>query len=90
MSDEFTACRNAGIDYRHSIIHLAHKFAEGNVHVSNIESFRVLVKRAWFGPHYHYSRKYMPLFLSGSCWKYNHRYHMAPFDAFVDGIVRRL
>lgn len=90
MSDGFSAYWNARGDYKHAVIHLVHKFAEGNVHVSNIESLRVLVRRAWFGPHYHHSRKYMPLFLSGSCWKYNRRDHTAPFDAFVDGIVRRL
>ena len=30
-------------------------------------------KRAWYGTHHHYSRKYMPLYIAESCYKYNRR-----------------
>jgi hypothetical protein len=32
-----------------------------------------LLKRAWYGQHHHYSREYMPLYVSEACYKYNHR-----------------
>ena len=55
MSDEYNASRNARRDYKHSVIHHAHKFIKSNVHVNSIESFWGLVKRAWFGTHHRYS-----------------------------------
>ena len=90
VSDENTACRNAGIDYKHSVVHHAAKLAEDNVHVNNIESFWAVRQAGIVRRALPLQQKYMPLFLSGSCWKYNHRDYEAPFDAFVDGIVRRL
>jgi hypothetical protein len=31
------------------------------------------VKRAWYGTHHHYSVKYMSLYISEACYKYNNR-----------------
>ena len=87
ISDENNAYRNAGRGYKHSVIHHALKFVKGNVHGNNVESFWALVKRAWFDTHHHYCNKHLPLFLSESCWKYNHRDYMATVDAFAGGIV---
>lgn len=43
------------------------------IHTNTIEGFWSLVKRAWYGTHHHYSKKYAPLYIAEACWKYNHR-----------------
>jgi transposase-like protein len=40
---------------------------------NTIEGFRSLVKRAWYGSHHHFSRKYMELSISEAAYKYNRR-----------------
>jgi len=32
-----------------------------------------LVKRDWYGQHHHYSKKYINLYTSEACYKYNQR-----------------
>jgi transposase-like protein len=73
MTDEFS-----GYSRMHSVMdHLTinHKvaYAEGIVHTNSIEGFWSLVKRAYYGQHHHYSVKYMDLYISEACYKYNTR-----------------
>ena len=53
---------------------------ESMLHTNSIESFLALIKRAWYGSHHHYSRKYMPLYIAETCYKYNRRRSLTAFD----------
>ena len=57
----------------HATINHQIAYADGDIHTNTIEGFWALVKRAWYGPHHHYSRKYMPLYISEACYKFNKR-----------------
>ena len=41
------------------------------IYTNNIESFWAIVKRAWFGQHPHYSRRYTDLYIQEACYKQN-------------------
>ena len=47
---------------------------------NSIEGFWSMVKRAWYGQHHHYSVKYMNLYISEACYKYNQRKTPVTFD----------
>ena len=57
------------------------------IHTNTIEGFWSLVKRAWYGTHHHYSKKYAPLYIAEACWKYNHRNTENLFDVFMKGAM---
>lgn len=58
----------------HKVInHRGRRYVDGEVHTNTIEGFWSLLKRAWHGQHHHYSKRYMPLYISEACWKYNRR-----------------
>ena len=57
----------------HAVVNHSYEYANGPVHTNTIEGFWALIKRAWYGSHHHYSRKYMPLYVAEACYKYNHR-----------------
>jgi len=40
---------------------------------SGIEGFWATVKRSWYGQHHHYSKKFTPLYIAESVFKYNNR-----------------
>src|SRR5215210_406851 len=67
--------RLMGPDPNHAV-----EYANGQAHTNTIEGFWALVKRAWYGSHHHYSRKYMPLYISEACFKYNRRKQKCAFD----------
>jgi transposase-like protein len=73
ITDEFRAYRGIGQKMRHATINHSVAYADGHVHTNNIESFWALVKRAWYGQHHHYSRKYLPLYIAEACYKFNAR-----------------
>ena len=55
----------------YAVICHAQSYANGLIHTNSIEGFWALVKRAWYGSHHHYSRKYMPLYIAEACYNYN-------------------
>jgi len=73
ITDELPAYHNMGRMMRHATINHSVAYADGEVHTNNIESFWALVKRAWYGSHHHYSRKYLPLYIAEACYKFNVR-----------------
>lgn len=73
VTDEFPAYRSMSRIMQHVAINHQECYADGPVHVNSIEGFWSLVKRAWHGSHHHYSKKYMPLYIAESCYKYNKR-----------------
>ena len=46
------------VDINHKVIKHKETFVEGIVHTNTIEGFWSLLKRAWYGSHHHYKRKY--------------------------------
>lgn len=73
ITDEYAGYNRVSDTMLHSVICHAERYADGNIHTNSIESFWAIVKRAWYGSHHHYSRKYMPLYIAESCFKYNRR-----------------
>jgi transposase-like protein len=73
ITDEYPAYRLVGREMLHAVINHSVMYADGDTHTNTIEGFWSLVKRAWYGSHHHYSRKYMPLYIAEACYKYNKR-----------------
>ena len=85
MTDELGSYNAARKDFQHAVIKHAEAYVDGATHVNTMEGFWALVKRAWYGSHHHYSRKWMPLFIAESEWKYNHRGDGNAFASFLRG-----
>lgn len=73
VTDEFPAYRETGKKMLHTTINHAIEYANGLIHTNTMEGFWALVKRAWYGQHHHYSRKYAALYISEASYKYNKR-----------------
>lgn len=83
ITDEYKGYNRVNETMLHAVITHAESYADGLVHTNSIEGFWALVKRAWYGSHHHYSRKYMPLYIAEACFKYNRRNYST---AFADSI----
>lgn len=88
ITDEFSGYRTMGQTMRHATINHQVAYADGKVHTNNIEGFWAIVKRAWYGQHHHYSRKYMQLYISEACYKFNNRKKAETFDGMIAAMVR--
>lgn len=73
ITDEYAGYNRVSETMLHAVICHAEAYADGLIHTNSIEGFWALVKRAWYGSHHHYSRKYMPLYIAEACFKYNRR-----------------
>jgi transposase-like protein len=73
ITDEYKGYNRVNETMLHAVITHAESYADGNTHTNSIESFWALIRRAWYGSHHHYSRKYMPLYIAETCYKYNRR-----------------
>ncbi len=73
MTDQFSAYRAMKNFISHQSVDHEEQFVDGEVHTNTIESFWSLLKRAWYGQHHWYSRRYAHLYVGESCFKYNHR-----------------
>lgn len=73
VTDELPAYHQVGRKMRHVRINHSVQYVDGQIHTNSIESFWALVKRAWYGSHHHYSRKFMHLYIAEACYKYNAR-----------------
>jgi transposase-like protein len=73
MTDEFAAYNVVGSTMQHAVVNHSERYADGDTHTNTIEGFWALVKRAWYGQHHHYSKKYTHLYIAEACYKYNNR-----------------
>ena len=87
MSDALAAYNSVGAVMRHAVINHAESYADGEVHTNTIEGFWSGLKRAWFGSHHHYSRKYAGLYILEQCASYNARGIADRFTPFIAGTV---
>ena len=73
VSDEYRGYIGLAKKFRHAVVRHADTYADGMAHTNTIEGFWGLVKRALYGQHHWYSRKFMPLYIAEACHKYNLR-----------------
>ncbi|MGP0087642.1 MAG: transposase [Steroidobacteraceae bacterium] len=73
---------------KHVTINHQVAYADGHIHTNSIEGFWALVKRAWYGQHHHYSRKYMPLYITEASYKFNNRKKADTFGGMIGLMVR--
>lgn len=85
ITDEFTSYDVVAQEYQRAVIKHAEAYADGETHTNTIEGFWSLLKRAWYGSHHHYTKRYMPLFIGEACWKHNHRRDENAFSTFMRG-----
>jgi transposase-like protein len=88
MTDEYQGYRLISQSMRHAAINHSVEYANGLLHTNTIEGVWSLVKRAWYGQHHHYSRKYMPLYIAEACFKYNSRDSRDAFGSALALMVR--
>jgi transposase-like protein len=91
VTDEWSGYGRLHKTMNHAVIRQRRCYADGPRHTNTLEGFWSLVKRAWYGSHHHYSRKYMPLYIAEACYKYNRRNSDAAFGnamrAFVGAVA---
>lgn len=87
MTDEYKGYRGISSLMQHATINHSVAYADGIVHTNTIEGFWALIKRAWYGQHHHYSRKYMGLYISEACYKYNYRKSVNGFNDLLARMV---
>ena len=87
ITDEFAGYCGMGKRMNHATINHQIAYADGDIHTNSIEGFWALVKRAWYGSHHHYSRKYMPLYISEACYKFNKRGQADTFGNMIATMV---
>ena len=73
MTDQYSGYRAMKDEIFHYSIDHEKQFVDGEIHTNTIESFRSLLKRAWYGQHHWYGRRYAHLYIGESCFKYNNR-----------------
>lgn len=88
VTDEFSGYQGMRKRINHATINHQVAYADGSIHTNSIEGFWGLVKRAWYGQHHHYSRKYMPLYISEACYKFNKRRQPDTFAGMIATMVR--
>jgi len=73
-TDEYRVYSKVGKMLPHSFVnHGRREYVKGNCHTNTIEGFWSLLKRAWYGQHHHYTKKYMHLYVAEAAFKYNNR-----------------
>jgi transposase-like protein len=87
ITDEFGGYNKVSETMLHAVIKHAEGCADGLTHTNTIESFWAIIKRAWYGTHHHYSRKYMPLYIAEATYKYNRRKVKSAFGQSIQMFV---
>ena len=83
ITDEYKAYNAVRKLLPHAVINHSVAYADGDTHTNTIEGFWALLKRAWYGSHHHYQKRYMPLYIAEACWKYNKRRNDNAFGSFM-------
>jgi transposase-like protein len=87
VTDEYGGYRRMRETMQHAVINHSVNYVVGIVHTNTIEGFWGLVKRAWYGQHHHYSKRYMQLYISEACFKYNLRRDPHMFEKAIGAMV---
>ena len=83
LTDQFGGYHRVGKTMNWASVNHEFEYVNGIVHTNTMEGFWGLLKRALYGQHHHYSREYLPLYVSEACYKYNHRHSPDGFRSLV-------
>ena len=87
MTDEFPSYRRIGRGMAgHFTVDHSKYYVNGPFHTNTIEGFWSLVKRAWYGTHHHYSRRWIGAYIAEACYKYNIRKASNPFSELIASV----
>ena len=87
ITDGFKAYEKLGADMPHHVVTDKREVIDDvQVHTNQIEGFWAGIKRAFYGTHHHYSRKYAPLYIAEAVFKFNRR-GIDMFVGFLDGCL---
>ena len=85
ITDEYGAYNVVRRIMNHTVIQHSRHYSDGDIHTNTIEGVWSLLKRAWYGSHHHYSKRFTPLYVAEACYKYNNRKNNRTFDTFMKG-----
>ena len=84
LTDGFRAYEKLRADMPHHVVTNKKEMVDDvQIHTNQIEGFWAGIKRAFYGTHHHYSRKYAPLYIAESTFKYNNRHDTDLFGNFL-------
>lgn len=87
VTDEFTPYARFGEITQHAVVNHQRGYVVGDTHTNTIEGFWSLLKRAWYGQHHHYSRKWANQYVCETAFKYNNRRNNHTFEDLVCQMV---
>jgi transposase-like protein len=87
VTDEFPCYNGFQAFTQHAAIDHKVAYAIGDTHINTIEGFWALLKRAWYGQHHHYSRKWSNHYITETVYKYNNRKNANVFSDLVQHMV---
>ena len=74
ITDGFKAYEALSADMPHHVVTDKREVVQGvQVHTNQMEGFWAGIKRAFYGTHHHYSRKYAPLYIAEAVFKFNRK-----------------
>ena len=74
ITDGFKAYETLRADMPHDVVTDKREVVRGvQVHTNQMEGFWAGIKRAFYGTHHHYTRKYAPLYIAEAVFKFNRR-----------------
>jgi len=87
ITDEFRSYRVMNRYHIHFVIDHTKSYADGDVHVNNVESFWAILKRGILGIYHHVSVKYLQRYVDEFCFRFNNR-GLNMFDmVLVKGVI---
>ena len=81
----FTSYRSVRPFIKHSVFRRSYRKFRRGIHTNVIEGFWSGFKRSWYGSHHSYRKKYAPLYIDKSFYKYNIHNNLQAFDTFIRG-----
>ena len=85
ITDKYKAYNAVRPVIRHATIDHSKCYVDGPIHTNTIESVWSLLKRAWYGSHHHYTKRYTPFYVAENSYKYNARHDDNAFGTFLRG-----
>lgn len=70
-----------------NLIRIFNRYPDQEACIEHLEGVWALLKRAQYGSHHHYTRRFTPLFVAETVWKYNHRADENTFLGFLEAVV---
>ena len=84
VTDEFTGYKKLGkVMPHHTVKHRVEYVKDRWIYTNGIEGFWAIIKRAWYGTHHHYTRKYASLYIAEATYKFNNRKSTDIFKQFL-------